>query len=543
MRRATAPIPLAPVEPVLELDDIQGIAVPGFFKPHHTLLGLRVPDRTNADGDFKALVRALAGEVATARFTLNDRRSYRSERTKHKTRHRVAADVVLVALAFTGGGLRRLTPGAAALDSEAFQRGLPARSALLGDPADPRAEGHPSRWVVGGSGAELDALIVVAGDHRDTVTARANALNAVVKKHKIDVAYREDGDVREDPDRGHEHFGFNDGVSQPGIRGRASQAPADFITERHLAPSVVPASWLNGYAGQDLIWPGELVLGYPATSPDPLLPGPPSPTVPQWTRNGSYLVFRRLRQDVGLFWRSMREIAESLASRPGFAGMTADRLAALLVGRWHSGAPVNRSPDADVADLGDNRYVNNYFAFDSDSFPIERDNGTLDPFPHLMAKADPVGITCPWAAHIRKLNTRDAGSDMGSRDSTYNRRLLRVGITFGTSLADRFAQRKDDPEKGDRGLLFLSIQASIEQQFEFLSARWMNDDARPKLPGGNDMLVGQNAAAPGGVRRCTLFGAQLQQERISTERQWVVPTGGGYFFVPSLAALREVLAR
>jgi deferrochelatase/peroxidase EfeB len=223
--------------------------------------------------------------------------------------------------------------------------------------------------------------------------------------------------------------------------------------------------------------------------------------------------------------------------------MTADRLAALLVGRWHSGTPVNRSPDADVPDLGDNRYVNNYFTFDSDSYPVERDNGTVDPFPHLMARADPVGITCPWAAHIRKLNTRDAGSDMGSRDSTYDRRLLRVGITFGPSLADRFAQRKDDPEKGNRGLLFLSIQASIEQQFEFLSARWMNDDARPKLPGGNDMLVGQNAAAPGGVRRCTLFGAQLQGERISAEQQWVVPTGGGYFFVPSLAALRDVLSR
>ncbi|HWT04987.1 MAG TPA: hypothetical protein VN224_04450, partial [Xanthomonadales bacterium] len=128
------------------------------------------------------------------------------------------------------------------------------------------------------------------------------------------------------------------------------------------------------------------------------------------------------------------------------------------------------------------------------------------------------------------------------RNSTYDRRLLRVGVAFGASLADRFAPPEDDPEHGNRGLLFLSIQASLENQFEFLSARWINDDSRPKA-GGNDMLVGQNAAAPGGVRRCTLFGAGLQEEGVAAGRQWVIPTGGGYFFVPSLTALREVLAR
>ena len=30
-----------PLEPFLEMDDIQGMAVPGFLKPYHTLLGLR----------------------------------------------------------------------------------------------------------------------------------------------------------------------------------------------------------------------------------------------------------------------------------------------------------------------------------------------------------------------------------------------------------------------------------------------------------------------------------------------------------------------
>ena len=542
MTHQAAPPSAPPVEPVLELDQIQGIAVPGFFKPHQTLLGLRVPDRAGADADFKALVRALAVDVSDARRTLDDRRSYRAERHKTQTRHRTGNDVVLVALAFSQRGLLRLTPGAAAIDSDAFRLGMAARSKLLGDPADPRAEGHPSRWVVGGTDAELDALVVLAGDHRDTVTARADVVAHAVKAHRIEVAYREDGDVREDPERGHEHFGFDDGVSQPGIRGRASEAPDDFITSRRVAPSEVPASWVYGYPGQDLVWPGEFVLGYPATSPDPLLPGPPRSMVPPWTRNGSFLVYRRLRQDVGLFWRTMRELAASLAARPGFDGLTADALAARLVGRWHSGAPVNRTPGGDVPALGNDRHANNYFTFDDDTPPIVHADGKRDPFPELMAKADPAGITCPWAAHIRKVNTRDAGSDMGGRNATYDRRLLRVGVAFGKSLADRFAHAKDDPEHGNRGLMFVSIQSSIEDQFEFLSARWINDDARPKA-GGNDMLVGQNAAAPGGVRRCTLFGSGLQQEPVAADRQWVIPTGGGYFFVPSLGALREVLAR
>ena len=153
-------------------------------------------------------------------------------------------------------------------------------------------------------------------------------------------------------------------------------------------------------------------------------------------------------------------------------------------------------------------------------------SGHVDPFP--QSKADPAGITCPWAAHIRKVNTRDSASDTGGRDSTYRRRLLRVGTPFGPPLANRFATAREDPHFGKRGLLFLSIQASIEEQFEFLLAR--NDPSRPKTPGGHDILVGQNDAAnENRERRCIIFGAENQQAEISTREQWIIPTGGGYF--------------
>ena len=178
---------------------------------------------------------------------------------------------------------------------------------------------------------------MIAGDTRATVDAGARNLAARLKKARLQIEYSEAGDVRDDLP-GHEHFGFNDGISQPGIRGRASDAKDDFITGRHIAAKQQPEHSLFGYPGQDLVWPGVLILGHPATSPDPLVPGLPSAAVPGWAKNGSFLVFRRLRQDVGLFWRTMKR-KPRLANLPGFQGMTDDILASRIVGRWTSARP------------------------------------------------------------------------------------------------------------------------------------------------------------------------------------------------------------
>jgi hypothetical protein len=89
----------------------------------------------------------------------------------------------------------------------------------------------------------------------------------------------------------------------------------------------------------------------------------------------------------------------------------------------------------------------------------------------------------------------------------------------------------------------MSIQASIENQFEFLTSRWMGDLSRPKMPGGHDLLVGQNPdAGENRVRRCAIFGSGVQQAEIATDAAWIVPTGGSYLFVPSISALIEVIA-
>src|SRR5438067_527535 len=82
MTRIAAGIPAPPVEPVLDMDDIQGIAVPGFFKPHQTLLYVRVPEGRQALLHFKAFLGRVADEVSSAGLTLSDRRRFRSAKLR-----------------------------------------------------------------------------------------------------------------------------------------------------------------------------------------------------------------------------------------------------------------------------------------------------------------------------------------------------------------------------------------------------------------------------------------------------------------------------
>jgi Dyp-type peroxidase family len=526
-----------PTEPVLEMNDIQGMAVPGFLKPHNTLVGLELPAAASGLAAFRRKLAALVAELSTAAETLEDRRRHRMRENQEALAHHA-----LVGLAFSYPALDRLAPDAGRISSPAFRLGLAARSRFLGDPTDPSSEGHFANWIFGSDPHRPTLLLAVAADKREDADLRTEMILKGFRSSGCALRYRENGDIRPDMP-GHEHFGFVDGISQPGIRGRASDAPDDFITPRHIAPDRTPETWLFGYPGQDLVWPGEFVLGYPVSGPNPLQPGPVQPCDPEWTRNGSFLVFRRLRQDVARFWKTMHEHADSLKRQPGFAKLNAVSLASMLVGRWPGGAPRSRV-DKDNNELGADPLANNYFRFDSACKPLPLAGGKSDPFP--PAKPDPLGLACPNASHIRKLNTRDSASDMGGRETTFHARILRTGIPFGPPLMPELvsAAPQHDAANGNRGLLFLCLQASIEGQFEFLQSRWMNDPSRPRLPGGHDLLVGQNPAPrEGRVRRATIFGRGFKQADLKVSTEWIIPTGGGYFFVPSISAVKRVLAR
>jgi Dyp-type peroxidase family len=128
---------------------------------------------------------------------------------------------------------------------------------------------------------------------------------------------------------------------------------------------------------------------------------------------------------------------------------------------------------------------------------------------------------------------------VGERGASFHRRILRRALPFGPPLP----QSGPDPAGGDRGLLFVAYQASIVNQFEFLNQAWMGDPVAPRSPSGHDMVIGQNGQ-PGARRKrtCTIVKPTGQAATVSATADAVTPTAGGYFFSPSISAVRDVLA-
>jgi Dyp-type peroxidase family len=539
------PSPLPSTEDRLAADEIQGNVIPGFLKPHMMLLALDFGDARRA----RRFLTSIAPDITTlatamrsrerVRAAEGDRASVKAQAMRGEIPN--TADVVSRAvkdvddawlnLAISYRGLEKLLPRGRhpelrEFTDDAFRLGMAVRSPSLGDPTDQSTPGNPQTWIVGGANGEPDLLLVLAADRENRLNDLFTSVLSRAKRHGLVVTYRETG--RKLDAIGTEHFGFQDGISQPGVRGRYGPGADDYVTPRHIDPKHVPESWLYGLPGQYLVWPGEFVFGYPGQGSDPLLPGQVKLPGPDWSRNGSYLAFRRLRQDVAGFREFVAAEAEKLAPH----GITAKHLAAYLIGRWPSGAPLPRALVADNSELGIDRLRNNYFEFGADAGPLGLvDGGDTDAqFP--AAQADPAGLVCPMFAHIRKVNTRTAPNDAGGRGASFSNRILRRGLPYGTRYSD-------DPA-ADRGMLFLSYQTSIVNQFEFLHRRWQGNRVNPQSPGGFDMVVGQNGQ-PGEARRrdCTLVAAGGVV--LTTERAFVVPTGGGYFFAPSVSALRDVL--
>lgn len=462
-------------DPVIAADDIQGNSLAGFNKDHQAFLFVQIRDTPAARLWLKTLVPRVSPLSEVQGF--NDLRHSMTARLGREPRS-LAVTWINIAVSSRGVELVKLE-GHDPLDDDAFNVGLAGgRSELLGD--------HPDRsnWKVGGSDrTNADVLVIAASDSASHLRTVVRELRSGIKAAKQRLLFVQEGHVLDGNLKGHEHFGFRDGISQPGVRG--------------LTQSPKP--------GQPMIWPGQFVLGLPRqddANPDqPLDPLP----CPEWAKNGSFVVLRRLRQDVEGFWQTMKDEAARIAAGPEFHGIDAVRLASMLVGRWPSGAPFVLSPKGDNPDLA----RSNEFTFgDTDKFP-------------------PV---CPFAAHIRKVNPRADPVEGGGPGSTLTRRFLRRGIPYS-----------DGPS--DRGLIFVSYQSSIQNQFEFVSRQWTSREDLPVVPPGGgisgfDAIIGQNAD---GVRErsAILFHPTGTAVDVKLPCDFVVPTGGGYFFSPSISTLRR----
>jgi Dyp-type peroxidase family len=512
-------------EPELEAADIQGNILVGFMKNHQAMLCLRFGETAGA----KAWLAELESRIATTEEVLA---FAQLRRTLRDRRGSSPIGATWVNVAFSALGLAKLT-SAAEVDrflSKSFVNGMPEDASSLGDRVD--EHGRPTGWVFGGIDDVPDAFLIVASDDpthlAEAVAAEKAALaapGAPELVHELPCTARADLP-------GHEHFGFKDGISQPAVRGRVNGSP---LSPRRLSPDD-EASAVYAEPGRPLVWPGQFVIGLPIQNgDDPLQPMDPQAPAPDWSRNGSYLVVRRLQQDVDGFWRFAREQAAELAQAPGFAGMTAERLASLMVGRWPSGAPTSRTPDAELEALGTDDRANNAFFFRGGSPPKRVEGSPPDPYP--PAVADPDGVRCPYAAHIRKVNPRDDGTDTGGLADVFTHAILRRGIAYG----EPFHAGEDPP--GDRGLMFLCYQSSIANQFRFLTQRWVNQPGLPHGDHGHDPILGQSGRDSERKRWLVVVGTNGEQRTLELPHDFVTATGGGYFFAPSLRAIRDVLAK
>ena len=528
----------SPLEDVLDDAEIQGNSLAGFKNDHQMFLFAVIENVASAKDWLKKKVPQLATLAQVAPHNQDFKRLKRLQSTDPNLK------ATWVNLAFSAPGLAKLTSNAEINGfSTSFLNGLHTSSPLLGDPTDPTAEGNPKQWEVGGPQNIADLLVIMAADNSGDL----GILTTEIKQSMYSgpnggapafkALFEQRCAVRADLP-GHEHFGFKDGISQPAPRGRLSSVSGSFLSPRVIDPSD-PRSSLFGEPGQRLVWPGQFVLGYQLQdSHNALNPLPAVKPTPAWAKNGSYVVVRRLKQDVPAFWKSVSQ----LAGDPKFAGFGKERLGALLVGRWQSGAPIMRTPTADDLDLAGDDFANNNFGFENATPPapiVPSMNYKGDHFP--QSSGDLFGLVCPHAAHIRKANPRDLPTDTGGQNDTVTRLILRRGIPFGSPVANPLAPTPQELDL-ERGLMFVSYQSSIKNQFEFLLNHWANIDDQPQS-GGMDPLLGQRFDASGTNRRVIFIpdaSGSLQQTDVDSN--WITPTGGGYFFAPSISALRDVLS-
>ena len=371
-----------------------------------------------------------------------------------------------VSIALTYQGFKALGVPQESLDSFAweFRQGMAARAKELGD----EGESAPENWEKPlGTGDVHVILVAVSPDEGRLEAALEPARKAYREMAGIEVIWRQNCHALPTET---EPFGFRDGISHPAIEGSGI---------RGSNPKEQPLK------------SGEFVLGYADEM------GGVQKTVPEVLgRNGTYVVFRKLQQRVAEFRRFLKEHSNGPEDE--------ELLAAKMMGRWRSGAPLALCPFHDDPTLGADPHRNNDFLFHED---------------------DTTGFKTPAGSHIRRMNPRDAQIAGMARIH----RMIRRGTAYGPPLPEGVLE--DD--RADRGLMFAFVGANIGRQFEFVQSQWINDGVFFGAGEDRDPITGSG----GGPGSFTVPRRPVRR-RLQGIPQFVVTRGGEYCFMPGLRALR-----
>jgi deferrochelatase/peroxidase EfeB len=178
-----------------------------------------------------------------------------------------------------------------------------------------------------------------------------------------------------------------------------------------------------------------------------------------------------------------------------------------MVGRWRSGAPLVLAPDRDDPALGADSIRNNDFSYADDM----------------------KGLKCPFSAHIRRINPRDALKNDIVAVNLH--RFLRRGTNYGSPLPEGVLE--DDG--AERGGVFLLIGAYLHRQFEFIQSQWVTDGNFISHGTEQDPLIGNNE----GEGVFTIPRVPVRR-RLHGLPRFVTVRGGEYCFMPGLRALRWI---
>ena len=371
-----------------------------------------------------------------------------------------------VSIALTCKGLEALGVPRESLESFSweFRQGMAARAKELGD----TGASAPENWEAPLGSSDLHVVLVaVSPDEQRLETALERARQTYRNMPGIKAIWRQNCHALATET---EPFGFRDGISHPAIEG--SGIAGTNPQERPLKA-------------------GEFVLGYrdemggvQRTEPDIL------------GRNGTYVVFRKLHQRVADFRRYLKANSPSVADE--------ELLAAKMMGRWRSGAPLALCPFHDDAALGADPRRNNNFLFEAD---------------------DPAGLKTPGGSHIRRCNPRDAAIAGVARIH----RMIRRGTAYGPTLPEGVL----DDDGADRGLMFAFVGAHLGRQFEFVQSQWVNDGVFFGAGDDKDPVIGSN-----GTGNNFTLPRKPVRKRFQGIPQFVITRGGEYCFMPGLRALR-----
>ena len=370
----------------------------------------------------------------------------------------------------------------------AFIEGAAQRAELVGD----TGASSPGNWVGGFGTGDDHVLVTLHAISPEAMSSYSDRLCAwLAEENAFREIWRQDGmaliemqDGQPVP-TGKVHFGYTDGISTPTIRGGPETYHPD-----HQQPC---EPWL-------------FVLRDDAENYD--VPEPRALGL-----NGSFAVFKQVETDVVGFEDFLQSNRDTIDP---------ELLAAKMCGRWRNGVPLALSPDTDspaggisAEQLNDFEYVN------------------------ADGSGDPKGIHCPVGAHIRRVNPRGqpvAGQGVpgGSNNS---HRLVRRGLPYGPTYDPR------QPYDGiERGMLFQFINANIENQYEFVLRRWVNDSefagAVRLHPRSRDPLISANTEAE------SIFvlpqGNGDPPLEITGFSSFVTTKAAAYLFLPSITAIEFI---